>query len=189
VTAAAAALLVAAAAPWAISRSERGSEPVQQPKQSTHPSPAIHAGSPVEEHWEGSSGSRPERLAALAGTGLEGYGVAIYARYLANATLDLQLAHGTVTLSTSPMGAQMLGSQDYKASLHGTYTVRGHRVTMQFREVPGTTAFHWSLVDMGVGEHLDLAFISTSADRLYGAPAEVFFRLWTAQPFSLWGCC
>ena len=57
-TAAATALMVAVAAPWAISRSERGSEPVQQPNQSTHWSPTIHAGSPVDEHWEGSSGSR-----------------------------------------------------------------------------------------------------------------------------------
>jgi len=189
-TAAAAALLVAVVAPWAISRSERGSEPVQQPNQTTHWSPTSDAGSPVDEHWEGSSGSRRERLAALDGTGLEGYGPAIYAQYLAHATLDLQLANGTVRLSTSTMGsAQFLGAHDDKASLHGTYTVRGHTVSMRFDEVAGATSFRWSRVDHRTGEHLELTFISTSADKLYGAPAEVFLRLWSAQAFSIWGCC
>ena len=189
-TAAATALIVAVAAPWAISRSERGSEPVQQPNQSTHWSPTIHAGFPVDEHWEGSTGSRPERLAALNGTGLEHYGPAIYAHYLTHTTTDLQLGNGTVTLSTSTMGsAQFLGAHDYKASLHGTYTVRGHTVTMWFDEIPGTTVFHWSRVEHGAGEHLELAFISTTAERLFGAPAEVFFRLWSARPLSIWGCC
>ena len=188
-TAAATALIVAVAAPWAISRSQRGSEPVQQPNQSTHWSPTIHAGSPVDEHWEGSSGSRAERLAALDGTGLEGYGPAIYADYLADVTTDLQLGNGTVTLSTSTMGAQFLGAHDYKASLHGTYTVRGHTVTMRFDEIPGTTEFRWRRVDHRTSERLELTFISTSADTLFGAPAEVFFRLWSAQPFSIWGCC
>jgi hypothetical protein len=189
-TVAAAALLVAVAGPWAISRSQRGSEPVQQPNHSTHWSPTIHAGSPVDEHWEGSSGSRPERLAALDGTGLEGYGPAIYAHFLAHATLDLQFANGTVNLSTSTMGsAQFLGAHDYKASLHGTYNVRGHTLSMRFDEVPGTTVFRWSRVDHRTGEHLQLTFISTSAGMLYGAPAEVFFRLWSSQPFSIWGCC
>ncbi len=188
-TAAATALIVAVAAPWTISRSHSGSEPVQQPIQRSHWSPTIHAGSPVDEHWEGSSGSRAERLAALDGTGVEGYGPAIYADYLANVTTDLHLGNGTVTLSTSTMGVQFLGAHDYKASLHGTYTVRGHAVTMRFDEIPGTTVFRWSRVHDGPGDHLELAFISTSANTLFGAPAEVFFRLWSAQPFSIWGCC
>jgi hypothetical protein len=51
------------------------------------------------------------------------------------------------------------------------------------------TVFRWSRVGYKAGEHLNLAFIGTSANTLFGAPAEVFFRLWSARPFSIWGCC
>jgi hypothetical protein len=176
-----AALLVAVAAPWATSRSEHG-EPVKQPTHSTHWTPKI---SPLDDHWEGSSGSREERLAALDGTGVEPYGQAVYADYLAHTTTDLQFANGTVTLSTSPLGA----ANGYKSSLHGTFTVRGHSVAMRLDEAPGTTVFRWSRVDDRTGERLELAFTCTTAGTLYGAPAEVFFRLWSARPFWVWGCC
>ena len=117
------------------------------------------------------------------------HGPAIYADYLANVTTDLQLGNGIITLSTSTIGAPFLGAHDYKASLHGTYTVRGHTVTMRFDEIPGTTEFRWRRVDYRASERLELTFISSSANTLFGAPAEVFFRLWSAQPFSIWGCC
>jgi hypothetical protein len=185
--AAAAALLVAVAAPWAISRSQLDGQPVQQPTQSAHWTPILIAATRLDEHWVSSTGSRAVRLAALNGTGLEGYGQAIYAEYLANATTDLQFANGAVTLSTSAIGGQFLGAHPDQASLHGTYTVSGHSVAMRFEEAPGTTVFRWSRVDEGRGERLELTFTSTTADSLYGAPAEVFFRMWSAWPFWVWG--
>jgi hypothetical protein len=188
VAAAAAAALVAVAAPWAISRSDVGEEPINQPTRSTR-APELIAASPLDEHWTGSSGTRAGRLAALDGTRLEGYGQAIYAEYLADATTDLQLANGAVTLSTSAMGGRFLGAHPDQASLHGTYTVSGHSVAMRFDEVPGTTVFRWRLVDDGATERLELIFTSTTAGSLYGAPAEVFFRMWSARPFWIWGCC
>jgi len=186
---AAAALVVAVAAPWAISHYKLGGEPVQRPTPSPHWTPKNIAPSPLDDHWEGSSGDRSERLAALDGTGLDEYGQAIYSGYIARTTTDLQFGNGAVTLSTSAMGGRFLGGHANKALLHGTYTVRGHTVAMRFDELGGTTVFHWSRVDDGVGERLELTFIRTSARGLYGAPAEVFFRMWSAQPFWIWGCC
>jgi hypothetical protein len=189
-TAAAGALLVAVAAPWAISRSQlHRVEPVRQPTQSARWVPPHPISSPLDEHWEGSSGTRAERLAALEGTGLKDYGPAIYAEYLANATTDVQFANGEVTLMTSALGGRSLGAHNDGTSLHGTFTARGHLVTMRFDKASGTTVFRWSRVEDGVGERLELNFISTTVDSLYGVPAEVFFRLWSARPFWLWGCC
>jgi hypothetical protein len=184
--AAAAALLIAVGAPWAISRSELDGQPVKQPTQSVLWTPAVTV-SPLDENWQGSSGTRgEERLASLDGTGLERYGQAIYGDYLAHTGMDLQFDNGTVTLSTTAMGGEPRGAEQ-KALLHGTFTVAGLSVEMRFEEVAGTTAFHWARVGEGTGERLELAFISTTAGRMYGAPAEVFFRMWSAGPFWLRG--
>jgi hypothetical protein len=84
-------------------------------------------------------------------------------------------------------GAQALGFGDHKASLHGTYTVRGHTVAMRFEEVRGTTRFRWRLVDDRASQRLELTFISTTSGSLYDAPAEVFFRLWNPRALWPWG--
>ena len=186
-TAAAALLIAAVAAPWAISGSQRGSEPIHQPTHSPHWVPSLAPASPLDQHWAGAGGSRAERLAAVDGTDLEDYGQEIYTKYLADAITDLQFANGAVRLSTAEGGGRYLGDNATKALLHGTFTVRGHTVAMRFDEVPGTTVFRWSRVDDRGNERLELRFVSTTARSLYGAPAEVFLRLWSAEPFWIWG--
>lgn len=41
---------------------------------------------------------------------------------------------GTVDLASSVIGGQFLGADERKASLHGTFTVTGDAVSMQFDE-------------------------------------------------------
>jgi hypothetical protein len=190
ITAAVAAAVITVGGPWAISRSERGGEPVRPPNQSSWTPQSIGA-TPIDQHWVSSNGSesRAHRLAALDGTGLQQYGPEIYAGYIANTTTDLQFGDGDVDLSTSVVGSgtKGLGLGDHKASLHGTYTVRGDTVAMRFEEVSGTTTFRWRLVDDRGSQRLALTFIGTTSRTLYAAPAEVFFRLWSVRPFYLWG--
>jgi hypothetical protein len=190
-TAAVAAALVAVGAPWALSRSQvDSSEPVTPPDTTTAWTPIPPISSPLDEHWTGSTGSRVQRLAALDGTGLESYGPTIYADYFTAAVLDLRVADGTVTMSTSKIpSGRFVGDLAAKASLHGTFTVRGHRVAMRFNELAGTTVFRWTRVDQEPNERLTLTFVRTTSRALYGAPAEVFFRMWSARPLWIWGCC
>jgi hypothetical protein len=189
-TAAVAAAVVAVGVPWALSRSQvDSSEPVTPPDKTAW-TPVPPTSSPLDEHWTGSTGSRVQRLAALDGTGLKSKGPSIYAKYFAAALLDLRVADGTVTMSTSRIhGGRFLGDDVAKASLTGTFTVRGHMVAMRFDELPGTTVFRWTRVDQEPNERLTLTFVRTTSGALYGAPAEVFFRMWSARPLWIWGCC
>jgi hypothetical protein len=186
--AAAAAVVVAVAAPWAMSRSDSDPQPVMPPT-TVSPSwaPSLTT-TPIDEHWVGSSGDRDQRLATLGGTGLTRSGPRLYANYFDHLTTNLQFDNGEVTLSTTRDG-RFLGAEENVASLHGTFSVRGHSVAMTFEEITGTTVFQWSRVGEGVTERLTLTFTRTTAGRLYGAPAEAFFRIFSAEPFTVWGCC
>ena len=67
--------------------------------------------------------------------------------------------------------------------LPGAFTVRGHTVVVVLDDVPGVTTFRWKRVPVEAGERLELAFIDTTVKNLYGAPAEVFLRMWSSAPF------
>ena len=65
----------------------------------------------------------------------------------------------------------------------GTFTVRDNTVVIVLDDVPGATTFRWKRVPVEAGERLELTFIDTTVKSLYGAPAEVFLRMWSAAPF------
>jgi hypothetical protein len=182
------AIIVAVAAPWAMSRSDTDPQPVKPPTTGSSSWAPSLTTTPIDEHWVGSSGDRDQRLAALDGTGFARYGPTLYANYFADLTTDLQFDNGEVELSTTRVG-RFLGAEENVASLHGTFSVRGHSVAMTFEEMPGTTVFHWSREGEGINERFALTFTRTTAGRLYGAPAEAFFRIFSAEPFTVWGCC
>jgi hypothetical protein len=62
----------------------------------------------------------------------------------------------------------------------GTFRIRGHDLVITFRERQGQAVFRWAKPDRST---LVLRFVRTSAPPLYGAPAEVFLRMWSAAPF------
>jgi hypothetical protein len=187
-TAAVAALLATIVGASMLSDSMRGDEPVQPSPVTDTWTPTLPAGTPVDGRWEAWTGERADRLAAIDGTSLESYGDAIYRRYFAAATVGVYFNQGTVTLYTIGVGTT-LGAHDYKAYLHGTFTVQDRTVVMEFDEVNGSTVLRWTKADDSVGQDLQLTLIRTTAGSLFGAPAEAFLRVWSAGPLKDWGCC
>lgn len=64
----------------------------------------------------------------------------------------------------------------------GTFAVDGKQVVITFDRGGGEAVFRWSKPD---DNSLVLTFVSTTAPSMYGAPAEVFLRMWAAAPFVL----
>jgi len=186
---AAAAAVIAVGAPWVLSRHDLGEQPVREPT----PSPTSRftlSESQLDSNWVGSQGAKADRLAALDGTGLERFASAIYAKHIAQSTTRVQFFNGEVSLSTRDMAtdAGISPDGDPNFTLHGTFAVRGRMVVMQFNEVPGTTTFQWKRTPDKTCERLELTFVGTKVTRVYDAPAEAYFRMWSAGPFEAWGC-
>jgi hypothetical protein len=187
VAAAAAAALVAIALPLAMSRHDQDGQPVGP----LPPSPRFTLSeSQLDSNWVGSQGAKADRLAALEGTGLERFANAVYAEHIAHSTTRVQFFNGEVSLSTRDMATEagISPDGDPNFTLHGTFAVRGRTVVMQFNEVPGTTTFQWKRTPEDACERLELTFVGTTVTRVYDAPAEAYFRMWSAGPFEAWGC-
>jgi hypothetical protein len=186
VAAAVACLLVAVGVQHAMSESRTDGPAVDTPTSGlpTQPGPDPNAkldaaDSPLDGRtWTGPASNKAERLAALNGTGLERFGNGVYARVLAH--------HATyVTFHAGVAELRMLDVvlNRPQVLLPGAFTVRGHTVVIVLDDVPGTTTFRWKRVPIEAGERLELTFIDTKVKSLYGAPAEVFLRMWSVAPF------
>ncbi|MGI8434262.1 MAG: hypothetical protein ACR2LE_05935 [Nocardioidaceae bacterium] len=64
----------------------------------------------------------------------------------------------------------------------GSFHLAGRMLVVNLADAPGRTKLRWRKPD---DDHLVLHFVSSTVSSLYGAPAEVFFRLWSATPFTL----
>jgi len=128
--------------------------------------------------WLGPTLTRPERMAALNGTHLERFGEAVYSRVLANAATYVTFLNGVVELRMWDSSGERP-----QALLYGTFKVRGKTVVIELDGVPGATTFRWGRVRDGIGEGITLTFAGTTVERLYGAPAEVFLRMWSLGTF------
>ena len=119
----------------------------------------------------------PDRLAALEGTGLEHLGPKVARK----AAMDQAFSEAEFLQGgfTGILQSHNLGTIEVLPS--GTFEVAGKQVVITF-DSGGEAVFGWSKRD---GDTLVLTFVSTTAPSMYGAPAEVFLRMWAAAPFVL----
>jgi hypothetical protein len=129
------------------------------------------------ETWTGQPLPRKKRLSALHGNQLQARAPAVFKHAgmrHQNSGLVLWQGHFTASASAHPLGATSV-------PVEGTFHVEGHKLVVRHVDTPGRTVFRWRKPD---ADHLVLHFVSTTAPPLYGAPAQVFFRMWSATPFA-----
>ena len=179
--AAAVLVVVAVAVPWAL-RVERSNGPVVV-SSTTEQTNLIDdwrppdRTSPVDgDTWRTGLVPRSDRLAALDGTGLEGAGPHVYSR----AAMRQAFSEAEFVQSNFTGKLQSHGPGSVAVLPPGTFRVVGPNVVITFAEGGGRAVFRWSKPDDNA---LNLTFVSTTAPDMYGAPAEVFLRMWSAAPF------
>jgi hypothetical protein len=174
-------LVVAAAVPWA-ARVARSDDPVVVTS-TTEQTNIIDdwrppdCTSPVDgDTWRTGVIPRADRLAALDGTGLEGAGPLVYTRAaMRQAFSEAEFVQNNFTGKVKSHG---LGSSAVLPA--GTFRVLGPNVVITFADGGGRAVFRW---DKPADNALKLTFVSTTAPDMYGAPAEVFLRMWSAARF------
>jgi hypothetical protein len=132
------------------------------------------------ETWNGQVLSQKKRLAPLRGSKLAARGPVVFknARMQNQGSgLVLWQGHFTARASGHPMGATSL-------PVEGMFRVEGHQLVVTHSSTPGRTVFRWRKPN---ANHLLLRLVKTTAPPLYGAPAQVFFKMWSATPFILRG--
>jgi hypothetical protein len=132
------------------------------------------------ETWTGQVLSEKRRLAPLRGSKLAARGPVVFKNALMQSRgSGLVLWQGQFTASASghPRGATSL-------PVEGAFSVTGHKLVVSHSGTRGRTVFRWRKPN---ANHLVLRFVNTTAPPLYGAPAEVFFKMWSATPFILRG--
>jgi hypothetical protein len=185
-TAAAACALLALVVPGVVSGSRSDGGPVDNPTSSAETGTTnkgawkpADLSSPVDgKTWEASVVSLEGRRAELVGTPLDKYAERVYQR----SGLDTHATTGAyfwmgearVSLPTT----HVVGT----VSKDGTFETDGHQLVIRLNGMPGSTTFHWS---KPAENELKLTFEETSVGPLYGAPAEVFFRMWSVEPFTM----
>jgi hypothetical protein len=176
-------VLVAVAVPWAL-RTVRSDEPVVERPTSASTTRVIDdwrppaRATPIDGGgWRTGSLDAPDRLAALEGTGLEHLGPKVARK----AAMDQAFSEAEFLQGgfTGILQSHNLGTIEVLPS--GTFEVAGKQVVITF-DSGGEAVFGWSKRD---GDTLVLTFVSTTAPSMYGAPAEVFLRMWAAAPFVL----
>ncbi len=128
--------------------------------------------------WMGQVLSRKERLSALQGSKLQARGLTVFR----NAGMRDQ-GSGLVLWQrhfTASAAGHILGSTS--DPVEGEFHVEGHQLVIKHVDTPGRTVMRWHKPD---ADQLVLQFVSTTAPPLYGAPAEAFFKMWSATPFIL----
>jgi hypothetical protein len=179
--AAAVLLVVAAAVPWAL-RVSRSDDPVVVNPTTTEQTnviddwrPPARTSSVDGDTWRTGLISRSDRLAALEGTGLEGLGPLVYTRASMRQTFsEAEFVQSNFTGKVQAHGRSLA------ALPAGTFRVVGPRVVITFAEGGGRAVFRWN---KPADNTLELEFVSTTAPEMYGAPAEVFLRMWSAARF------
>lgn len=177
-------VLVATAVPWAL-RMARSDDPIVERPTTATTTDAIDdwrppaRATPIDGGpWRTGSMGERERLAALDGTGLERFGPGVAdSAAMEQALSEAEFLQGNFT---GIMQSHNLGTIEVLPS--GTFEVEGKQVVISFDDRLGEAVFRWSKPDHNT---LVLTFVSTTAPSMYGAPAEVFLRMWAAAPFVL----
>ena len=177
-------LVVAATLPWAL-RVARSDEPVVEHPTTGGPTTteAIDDWRPPDRStpldartWRTGSLGRDELLAALDGTGLERFGPQVYNRAAMQQTFsEVDFAQGNFI---GIRQSHELGTLEVLPA--GTFRLEGSEVIIRFSGNQGRAVFRWAKPD---DRTLVLRFVSTTAAPMYGAPADVFLRMWVAAPF------
>ncbi len=135
--------------------------------------------SPIDgRSWTAQVLSREDRLATLKGTDLNDRAASVFAR------ADMQGRMSAVILWQGQFSATTWAHDGLapSATAAGTFHVEGDNLVVTLADTSGRTVFEWRKPDP---DHLELTFVSTTVPSLYGAPADVFFTMWCATPFTL----
>jgi hypothetical protein len=179
--AAAACLLLVLIVPTLVS-GQRSIGPVDEPTETTSDEDAWRptiSTSPVDgKTWTATVVGIQGRRTELVGTPLDRFAERVYERSglddLPSTAVYFWMGQARVSMPTTHV--------DPGWSRTGTFTVQGHRVVIRLDGWKGTTTFVWQKLESG---RLKLTLERTTVGPLFGAPAEVFFRMWSAQPFTM----
>jgi hypothetical protein len=177
-------LIVSLTAPRVLSSFHTVDPSVDRPPTKPHPS-LLNTWRPPDrttpidgETWTGQVLTRRERLSPLRGSKLAARGPVVFKNagmQGQGSGLVLWQRHFTASASGHHLGATSV-------PVEGTFRVTGHKLIVRHVDISGRTVLRWRKPD---ANHLVLRFVSSTAPPLYGAPAEVFLRMWCATPFIL----